>query len=139
MTNLTYYGHACFSVEVLGKKLLFDPFITPNPLASEIDPASIEADYVLISHGHEDHLADAVDILKRTGAVLISNYEVVSWFAGQGCDHAHPLNHGGSVGLPFEKVKYGAENLETPVPKAGRCGQSPARVQRRGWQSGTRF
>ena len=65
MTNLTYYGHACFSVEVGGKKILFDPFITPNPMAKEIDLSSIEADYVLISHGHEDHIADAVDILKR--------------------------------------------------------------------------
>ena len=59
MTNLTYYGHACFSVEVAGKKILFDPFITPNPMAKEIDLSSIEADYVLISHGHEDHVADA--------------------------------------------------------------------------------
>ena len=124
MTNLTYYGHACFSVEVLGKKLLFDPFITPNPLASEIDPASIEADYVLISHGHEDHLADAVDILKHTGAVLISNYEVVSWFAGQGCDHAHPLNHGGCVELPFGKVKY-VNAVHSSVMPDGSYGGNP--------------
>ncbi|NWK57473.1 metal-dependent hydrolase [Verrucomicrobiaceae bacterium N1E253] len=106
MTNLTYYGHACFSVEIAGKTLLFDPFITPNPLAQEIDINSIQADYVLISHGHEDHVADALDILKRTGATLISNFEIVTWFGQQGITNAHPLNHGGKAHFPFGSVKY---------------------------------
>ena len=124
MTNLTYYGHACFSVEVAGKKILFDPFITPNPMAKEIDLSSIEADYVLISHGHEDHIADAVAILKRTGAVLISNYEIVIWLAEQGCDNAHPLNHGGAVELPFGKVKY-VNAVHSSVLPDGTYGGNP--------------
>ncbi len=124
MTDLTYYGHACFSVELAGKKILFDPFVTPNPMASNIDLATIEADYVLISHGHEDHVADAVDILKRTGAVLISNYEVVSWFAEQGCTNAHPLNHGGAVELPFGKVKY-VNAVHSSVLPDGSYGGNP--------------
>lgn len=124
MTDLTYYGHACFSVELAGKKILFDPFITPNPMASGIDLASIEADYVFISHGHEDHVADAVDVLKRTGAVLISNYEVVSWFAEQGCTNAHPLNHGGAVELPFGKVKY-VNAVHSSVLPDGSYGGNP--------------
>lgn len=124
MTDLTYYGHACFSVELAGKKILFDPFITPNPMAGDIDLASIEADYVLISHGHEDHVADAVDILKRTGAVLISSYEVVSWFNEQGCANAHPLNHGGAVELPFGKVKY-VNAVHSSVLPDGSYGGNP--------------
>ena len=124
MTNLTYYGHACFSVEVMGKKLLFDPFVTPNPMAGEMDLESIEADYVLISHGHEDHVADAAAILKRTGATLVSNYEVVSWFGGQGCENSHPLNHGGSVELPFGRVKY-VNAVHSSVLPDGSYGGNP--------------
>ncbi|MGB3947978.1 MAG: MBL fold metallo-hydrolase, partial [Bacteroidia bacterium] len=66
--NITYYGHSCFGVEVNGKHLLFDPFISPNGLAKNINIAIIKADYILVSHGHEDHIADAVSIAKRTGA-----------------------------------------------------------------------
>jgi L-ascorbate metabolism protein UlaG (beta-lactamase superfamily) len=74
-----YYGHSCFSVVAGGKTLLFDPFITPNPLAKAVDAKKIAADYILVSHGHEDHLADAVKIAKRTGATVIANFEVAVW------------------------------------------------------------
>ena len=77
--KLSYYGHSCFSVEIGGKSLLFDPFITPNELASHIKPDQIAADYILISHGHFDHIADAAEIAKRTDATLVSNYEIVAW------------------------------------------------------------
>ena len=69
--KFTFYGHACFSIEVAGKKLLFDPFITGNELAKDIDVNSIEADYILVSHGHGDHVGDLVSIAKRTGAQVI--------------------------------------------------------------------
>jgi len=82
--KLTYYGHACFSVQAGGKTLLFDPFITPNPLAKKIDVEKIAADYILISHGHGDHIADVVKIADRTGAAVIAPYEVGSWFEGKG-------------------------------------------------------
>jgi len=124
MTNITFYGHSCFSVEIAGKKILFDPFITPNPLAKAIDLESIDADYVLITHGHEDHVADAAAILKRTGAMLVSNYEVVSWFGGQGFDNAHPLNHGGGVELPFGRVKY-VNAVHSSVLPDGSYGGNP--------------
>ncbi len=104
--NATFYGHSCFAVEINGYKLLFDPFITPNPKAEAIDIDSIEADFVLISHGHEDHLADAEAILKRTGATLISNYEIVCWYGEKEIIQSHPMNHGGSTKLPFGTVKY---------------------------------
>lgn len=69
--NITYYGHSCFGVEINGKNLLFDPFISPNELAKNININTIKADYILISHGHEDHIADAEAIAKRTGAKVI--------------------------------------------------------------------
>ncbi len=75
--KIVYYGHSCFGVEVNGKHLLFDPFISPNPLAKSIDVNKIPADYILVSRGHQDHVADAVNIAKRTGAMVICAYEVM--------------------------------------------------------------
>lgn len=95
--KITYYGHSCFGAEVKGKHLLFDPFITPNPLAADIKVGEIKADYVLLSHAHQDHVADAFDILKRTGAVLISNYEICMYYAAKGIKTFRPMNTGGAV------------------------------------------
>jgi len=78
--TFTYYGHSCFLIETMGKKLLFDPFITHNSLAQGIVRADqVEADFILASHGHEDHVADLPAIAKRTGATVIAAYEVVCW------------------------------------------------------------
>jgi L-ascorbate metabolism protein UlaG (beta-lactamase superfamily) len=104
--KVTYYGHACFGVEVAKKHLLFDPFITPNPLAKAINAEAVPADYILISHGHADHLADAVAIAKRTGATVISNYEITVWLGNQGVSRTHPLNHGGGWNFDFGRVKF---------------------------------
>ena len=104
--EVTFYGHACFSVNIEGKKIIFDPFITPNELANEIDINTIEADYILISHGHEDHVADVEKIAKKTNATIVSNFEIVSWFNSKGLSNSHPMNHGGSWSFDFGKVKY---------------------------------
>lgn len=104
--KLTYYGHACFAVEVKGKKLLFDPFITPNERAKDIRLDDIEADYILISHGHQDHTADAIELAKKTGAKVISNFEIATWAQNQGVENAHPMNHGGYFAFDFGTVKY---------------------------------
>jgi L-ascorbate metabolism protein UlaG (beta-lactamase superfamily) len=104
--RLTYYGHSCFLLETMGKKILFDPFISHNELAKNISVDTVEADFILISHGHEDHIADAVSIAKRTGAKVVSNYEVVNWLAKQGVENNHPMNHGGKWDFGFGKVKY---------------------------------
>ena len=89
-----------------GKTLLFDPFISPNPLARDIRLDQVPADYVLISHGHEDHLADVETIVRRTGAQLISNYEIIVWFGNKGLTNGHPLNHGGGWTFEFGRVRY---------------------------------
>ncbi len=103
--KVTYYGHACFAVEVAGKKLLFDPFITYNELAKHIDINTIDADYVLVSHGHMDHIADAVAIAKRNDAKAIGNYEVAEWLHKNGVEKYHPMNHGGKWKFSFGTVK----------------------------------
>lgn len=103
--NITYYGHSCFGVEINGKNLLFDPFISPNPLASKIDVNSIKADYILISHGHQDHIHDAETIAKRTNARVICNFEISEWLAKKGIQNIHPMNIGGKAKLDFGNVK----------------------------------
>ncbi len=104
--KFTYYGHSCFLVEVSGKKLLFDPFISGNELAAgKIDVATVEADYILVSHGHGDHVADLVSIAKRTGAKVIGAYEVVDWAQRQGVENVHPMNFG-SAQFEFGKLHF---------------------------------
>src|SRR5882762_1792820 len=97
--KLTYYGHACFAVVAGGKSLLFDPFITPNPLAQKVDAEKIAADFILVSHGHGDHVADVAEIAKRTGATVIAPFEVGSWFEGKGVKNVQSMNHGGASKL----------------------------------------
>lgn len=103
--KITFYGHSSFGVEFGGKQLLFDPFITPNELAKDIDIESIPADYILVSHGHLDHLADAEAIAKRTGATILSNFEIINWY-GQKELKGYPFNHGGKATFDFGTVKY---------------------------------
>lgn len=92
--KLTYYGQSCFMVETVGKKLLFDPFISGNDLAKDIDIQSLEADYILISHGHQDHIADLVEVAKNTGAEVIGMLEVTGWIEKQGYDKVTGMNLG---------------------------------------------
>lgn len=103
--QLTYYGHSCFNVEINNKNLLFDPFITANELAKDIDINNIQAHYILLSHAHSDHVADAEAIAKRTGACIISNYEIAMWYAGKGINNYQPMNTGGKWKFDFGTVK----------------------------------
>lgn len=104
--KLTYYGHACFEVELNGSKILFDPFITPNSLASHINIGTLNPDFILVSHGHGDHVADVEAIARRSGAMIVSNFEIVSWFAAKGLENTFALNHGGAKVFDFGKLKY---------------------------------
>ena len=104
--KVAYYGHACFSVVIGGRTLLFDPFISGNPLATAVDAAKVPADYILVSHGHDDHVGDAVAIARRTNALVIANYEVATWLNQQGAPRVHPLNHGGGFPFDFGRAKF---------------------------------
>ncbi len=111
-------------METGGTHLLFDPFITPNELAKDVDSSKIKADYILISHGHDDHVADAVAIAKRTGATVVGAFEIANWFAAQGVDKTHPMNLGGGVDLPFGRVKFVAAIHSSVLPD-GAYGGNP--------------
>lgn len=122
--NITYYGHSCFGVEINGKHLVFDPFITPNELAKNIALSSVKADYILISHGHEDHIADAEALAKITGAKLICSWEINVWFGSKGLTNIHPMNIGGKVKFEFGSVKAVAAVHSSGLPD-GTYGGSP--------------
>lgn len=104
--KITYYGHSCLGAELGGKQILFDPFISGNPLAGALDVDNIPADYILVTHGHGDHTLDLLRIARRTGAMVVSNYEIVTWLDRQGIPNGHPMNHGGQWSFDFGRVKY---------------------------------
>jgi len=103
--KFTFYGHSCFGLEIAGTNVLVDPFISGNELAKDVVLEDIKADYLLISHGHHDHMSDAVELAKRTGALVISTYEVIKILDAQGCANVHPMNQGGAKKLDFGSVK----------------------------------
>lgn len=121
--KITFYGHATFLVEFGGKNLLFDPFITPNEKASDIDIKDIPADYILLTHGHQDHVADVEAIAENTGAKIISGYEVTGFYTEKGME-GHPLNHGGKFQFDFGTVKYVSAIHSSSMPD-GSYGGNP--------------
>ncbi len=95
--QLTYYGHSCFAVEINGQHLLFDPFITGNPLATHIDINTIKADYILLSHAHQDHELDTMAIAERTNATIICAWEIMTYYnILNSYSNFHPMNTGGT-------------------------------------------
>lgn len=102
--KLQYFGQSCFLIEFGNRKLLFDPFITDNPKAGDIDISEIKPDYILVSHGHYDHCADVSSIAQQSGAKLVANYEIVTYYQSQGIKE-HPMNHGGKWAFDFGTVK----------------------------------
>ncbi|MEX1189589.1 MAG: metal-dependent hydrolase [Bacteroidia bacterium] len=102
--DITYFGHSCFQINSKGTKILFDPFIRPNPLASKIQVETILPDIVIISHGHGDHIADAEEIIKRSSAKFFTNYEIYTWLSNKGLKNGHSMNTGGSVKFDWGKL-----------------------------------
>ncbi|MEY2924490.1 MAG: hypothetical protein RLZZ337_1038 [Bacteroidota bacterium] len=122
--RIKYYGHSCFMVQTEGKSILFDPFISPNPLAEAIDVSTIIPDFIFISHGHGDHIADAVQIAKQSKAQVIATYEVCEWLKNQGIENFIPMNTGGSIDLSFFKVKLVYASHSSSMPD-GTYGGNP--------------
>lgn len=122
--NITYYGHSCFGIEINGKKILFDPFIKDNLLAKNINVDTIQTDYILISHGHEDHIADVESVANRTNANIICNWEISKWLEKKGVKNIHAMNTGGKVKLDFGNVKCVAAQHSSGLPD-GAYGGNP--------------
>jgi len=122
--RFTYYGHSAFLVETGRHKLLFDPFISPNPLAGQVDIDTIEANFILLSHGHSDHVADVISIAKRTGAKVICAYEAMGWLNNQGIENVHPMNTGGRFNFEFGSVKCTVAQHSSSMPD-GSYGGNP--------------
>ena len=121
--NVTWYSHACFLIETPQARLLIDPFLTDNPMSPEKADA-VEADYILVSHGHGDHLGDTVNIAKRTHATVISNYEIQSWLTNQGIENTHPQHIGGGFDYPWGRVKLTIAQHGSALPD-GSYGGNP--------------
>ncbi len=123
MSKFTFYGHSCFSLEYNGKKLLFDPFLGGHP-----DPdrarKEIQADYILVSHGHVDHTADLIALATSTGAQILSSYEICEWCKSQGIQNVLPFNIGGERQLEFGRVKYTYAQHSSVLPD-GTYGANP--------------
>lgn len=105
MFNIQYLGHSCFMLDDGTTRLLFDPFVTGNPLASAIDIKTLMPHYILVSHGHGDHIADCIEIAHQSHATVISNFEVGEWLRSQGLSKLVQVNHGGELKYDFGSIK----------------------------------
>jgi L-ascorbate metabolism protein UlaG (beta-lactamase superfamily) len=103
-TRIRWLGHAAMALETAGYNILIDPFFTGNPKAA-ISADQAKADFILISHGHADHVGDSIAIAQRTGATVICNYEISVWLEAQGLKKVHGQQHGGGFNHPFGRVK----------------------------------
>jgi L-ascorbate metabolism protein UlaG (beta-lactamase superfamily) len=124
MSKITWYGHSCFLIETQGAQLLIDPFLTGNPMAP-VRADAVNPHYIFVSHGHSDHLGDAVAIAKRTGATVISNFELQCWFVAQGVENTHPQHIGGGYNYPWGRVKLTIAHHGSGLPD-GSYGGNPA-------------
>lgn len=122
--HFTFYGHAAFVIEAGGKKILFDPFITPNSQAKDIDINSIKADYIFLTHGHGDHIADVVAIAKNTNATCVAAAEIAGWLQKQGIAKVHAMNHGGPISFDFGTAR-GVNAIHSSSLPDGSYGGNP--------------
>ncbi|HEX6848447.1 MAG TPA: metal-dependent hydrolase [Chitinophagaceae bacterium] len=122
--TLTYYGHSCFMVETLGKKILFDPFITYNDLAKGVKVHLLKPDFILVSHGHSDHIADCIAIAQNSGARVVCNWEIHEWLNHRGIKNTHPMNTGGKWNFGEFTVKCTVAQHSSGLPD-GSYGGNP--------------
>lgn len=123
-TRVHWLGHACLRIETGGRSILIDPFLTDNPKAAA-KADEVTADFLLISHGHGDHVGDAVAIAKRTGALVIANFEIIQWLQKQGLTNVHAMHIGGAHDFPFGRLKLTQAFHGSGLPD-GTYGGNPA-------------
>lgn len=120
-TTLRWLGHGCWLLNSAGKTILLDPFLNDSPTAP-VKADAVKPDFVLVSHGHFDHLADAAAIINRTDATLVANFEICEWLGKQGVKNAQPMNIGGGIELPFGRVKMTIAHHSSMLPDGGNGG-----------------
>ena len=103
--KITFLGHATLEIQINEFNLLVDPFISGNPMASNVDLDDLKPDFILISHAHQDHTLDVEKLAKDNNSLIISNFEIVSHFQSKGLN-GHPMNHGGKWNFDFGELKY---------------------------------
>ena len=123
--KLTYYGHSTFGIETDDAKLIVDPFFAPNNPAATVKVDEVEADFILVTHGHGDHVADLVPLAKQTGAMVICNYEIANWLGNQGIENVHGMHIGGGYDFPFGRAKMTIAHHGSGLPD-GSYGGNPA-------------
>lgn len=121
--KITWHGHATLSFETNGYQVVVDPFFSENP-AADTSPEKVNADYILVSHGHGDHVGDAVQIAKRTGAIIISNFEIANWLDSKNVK-THAQHIGGGYQHPFGYLKLTLALHGSALPD-GSYGGNPA-------------
>lgn len=123
--EVKYYGHSCFSVHIGGKTILFDPFISDNELAKQIDINKIKVDYIFLSHAHRDHTADALTIARNNNATIVGIWEVTQWYNKHEYSNTHPMNLGGFWKFDFGMVQMVKAEHSSSFPD-GTYGGHPA-------------
>jgi L-ascorbate metabolism protein UlaG (beta-lactamase superfamily) len=120
-TSLTWLGHGAWQLETAGQRVLIDPFFTGNPAAA-VTADAVAADFILVSHGHGDHVGDTVAIARRTGATVIANYEITEWLGKQGITRTHAMNTGGAHTFPFGHLKLTIAQHTSMLPDGANGG-----------------
>ena len=123
--TLTAHGHATFTLDTGEYKLVIDPFFAPNNPAAGITVDEVEADFILITHGHGDHIADAAALASKTGAICLANFEIIEWLGKQGVEKAHPMHIGGGRNFDFGHLKLTIAHHGSMLPD-GSNGGNPA-------------
>lgn len=123
--KIKYYGHSTFAIDAGEHKLIVDPFLAPNNPLATVGADAIAADFILLTHGHGDHTADAAAVAQRTGALVVSNFEIVNWMQSKGAKQGHGMNLGGAYTFPFGRVKMTIAHHSSTMPD-GSPGGNPA-------------
>ncbi len=123
-SELTWLGHGSWSIKARGRAILLDPFLDDSPV-SPVKSGEVDADWILVSHGHFDHMADVEKIARRTGATIVANFEICQWFGAKGLEKTHAMNLGGGFDFPFGRVKMTIAHHTSMLPD-GANGGNPA-------------